>query len=327
VASGTASASSNDDGSVLQSTPPDIEAELDNDGDIPPLEASGSVMGVYLHAVYARLQLEVGGVPANDTSWLLNLLEENDFWVRAVHAKTICKQLKVIFQEPSYYRDVKVWLPEQQWGPESKPCCIFCKSAQHVHPKDWPYPGRRICHLTEHYYVMTRRYYCTACDESQQRRPKKSWYAYDPECLPLYPHGHGDEFPAFLTHRSGVDNLIIDMMRPLYDKGIRPHNMSDLLLEMHSKKYHQRYIRRERLLAKGVAPGSLDTFLGLGADTSMYSTFADKTKYAGLVPTGEYLSRCHLSRPIYFYLLLYSSNIPLTFENLCQCVQEIRTKY
>ena len=83
-----------------------------------------------------------------------------------------------------------------------------------------------------------------------------------------------------------MDKIVIGMMRPLYDKGIRPHNMSDLLLELHSKKYHHRYIRRERLLAKGVAPGSLDTFLGpsLGARTSMYSTFADKTKYAGLVP-------------------------------------------
>ena len=77
-----------------------------------------------------------------------------------------------------------------------------------------------------------------------------------------------------------MDKIVIGMMRPLYDKGIRPHNMSDLLLELHSKKYHLRYIRRERLLAKGVAPGSLDTFLGpsLGAHTSMYSTFADKTK-------------------------------------------------
>ena len=35
------------DGSVLQSTPPGIEAALDNDGDIPPFKASGSVMGVY----------------------------------------------------------------------------------------------------------------------------------------------------------------------------------------------------------------------------------------------------------------------------------------
>ena len=99
-----------------------------------------------------------------------------------------------------------------------------------------------------------------------------------------------------VLYRSAVDKIVIGMMRPLYDKGIRPHNMSDLLLELHSKKYHHRYIRRERLLAKGVAPGSLDTFLGpsLGARTSMYSTFADKTKYAGLVPTGEWM-RAHPS--------------------------------
>ena len=71
--------------------------------------------------VYARLQLEVAVVPANETTWLLNLLEENDFWVHAVtgmHAKKACKL--VMLQEPSYYSDIKVWLPEQQWGISAK---------------------------------------------------------------------------------------------------------------------------------------------------------------------------------------------------------------
>ena len=219
-----------------------------------------------------------------------------------MQAKKICKKLKLVFQEPSYYRDVKLWLPMEQWVPEARPCCIFCKSALHVHAKDWPYPGRRICNLTDHYYVMTRHYYFRACDKSSQHREKKSWYEYDKQCLPLYPHGHGEQFPAFLTHRSGVDKLLIDMMRPLYDKGIRPHNMSALLLELHSKKYHRDYLRRERLLAVNVAPGSIDSYLGVRLDTGMYSDWADKTKYAGLVPTGEYLARCTFCEKVHLVL-------------------------
>jgi|TARA_B110001469_G_C9350217_1_gene184610 hypothetical protein len=35
-----------------------------------------------------------------------------------MHAKKACKL--VMLQEPSYYSDIKVWLPEQQWGISAK---------------------------------------------------------------------------------------------------------------------------------------------------------------------------------------------------------------
>jgi hypothetical protein len=78
--------------------------------------------------------------------------------------------------------------------------------------------------------------------------------------------------------------------------------MSALLLELHSKKYHRDYLRRERLLAVNVAPGSIDSYLGVRLDTGMYSDWADKTKYAGLVPTGEYLARCTFCEKVHLVL-------------------------
>ena len=73
------STSAANEGENLPSTPPDIQAALDNDNDILKLTASGSVMEEYLHRLHSRLQEKVAGVASNDIAWLLESLHENDF--------------------------------------------------------------------------------------------------------------------------------------------------------------------------------------------------------------------------------------------------------
>ena len=101
--------------------------------------------------------------------------------------------------------------------------------------------------------------------------------------LDLMPYGYGEKFPAFLTHRAGVDKILLDIMRPAFDKGMRPHAFAGLLLELHSKKYSRDYLNREHELEKL-------RFLGVNVDEKeMFSEFSDKSKYAGSVPGGHYL--------------------------------------
>jgi hypothetical protein len=60
--------------------------------------------------------------------------------------------------------------------------------------------------------------------------------------------------------------------------------LSVILVELHSKKYTDNYIKSERLLSKKLA---------LNVDSSsvqMFSRFSDKSQYDGLIPTGRYLS-------------------------------------
>ncbi|CAJ1964154.1 unnamed protein product [Cylindrotheca closterium] len=103
--------------------------------------------------------------------------------------------------------------------------------------------------------------------------------AWNRNTLELYPHGIGQDFPAFLTHRSGVDCLLLGMMRPLFDKGLRPGALADTILELHAKRYHQECLKHEWGLAK----------TGNVHQKPMLSEFGDKTKYNGLVPNGRYL--------------------------------------
>ena len=56
-----------------------------------------------------------------------------------------------------------------------------------------------------------------------------AWHAVS---LQLLPRDYGMEFPAFLTYRGGVDKKLPDLMRPLFDKGVRPEALSNTLLEV-----------------------------------------------------------------------------------------------
>ena len=52
----------------------------------------------------------------------------------------------------------------------------------------------------------------------------------------LLPYGYADEFPVFLIWKAAVDKDVIDLMCPLFNKGLCPESMSKLLLELYSKE-------------------------------------------------------------------------------------------
>ena len=116
-----------------------------------------------------------------------------------------------------------------------------------------------------------------------------TFMGYNSKVLRSFPFGFEQEFPAFLTHRAGVDLSIIDLMRPLFDKGVRPTALSDLLLELHAKKYTKDYIKRERLLERDMLFAGSDAYC-----PQMFSGFADKSKYDGRVPTGRFLQMVYM---------------------------------
>ena len=127
----------------------DIEALLDDDEQLDGSNAidSDSVQGIFNRAVYKWLRLETTGTPGRHEEtgvgekWLLALLRANEFWVQAdQHAELVCKRLSIDFSEPSYSRDVKVWLPNWQWGMplEAMPPCVECEESSCVSEHLWP---------------------------------------------------------------------------------------------------------------------------------------------------------------------------------------------
>lgn len=140
-------------------------ADLDDDEQLVD-EVGVGVMAVYLKAIHDRLKAEVGaGNPngpqrASVNVWLLPLLKEDHVCWRlsAAMARMVCGKLGLKYGEPAYYRDVVIWLPDLRWGDDGLPPCPEChcrRVGPHMFREN--HDGRRICGLTEHYFILSRR--------------------------------------------------------------------------------------------------------------------------------------------------------------------------
>ena len=96
----------------------DVEAELNEEDQIP--DEVDSIMGLYLKAVHNRLQAETTTTPERlsdgkivGDKWLLRSLKDFKWWLRATSARSICSKLGLTFCEESYYRDIRIWLPDE----------------------------------------------------------------------------------------------------------------------------------------------------------------------------------------------------------------------
>ena len=121
-------------------------------------------------------------------------------------------------------------------------------------------------------------------------RQQCTFMGYDLRSRAYLPHGYGDDYPAFHTHRGGVDLEVIDEMRSLFNKGLRPDSLSSHMLELKSKRYYKSYIKREHLLKRD---RQCNIFSNVIVPVELYLEFADKTKFNGRVPSGLYLATCY----------------------------------
>jgi len=142
-----------------------VVAELDDDEQLKDAAVGPGVQQVFLQATQKRLKEEVGG---RATPLHKPFLDEHDWWLRAVHADKICGWLGIKCLEPSYYRDVYVWLPDVRWGREAMPFCFGCRSNARVSSHCWRgnHHGRRVVALDTHYFAISRRYKCHACADA-----------------------------------------------------------------------------------------------------------------------------------------------------------------
>lgn len=278
------------------------------------------VMLLYRKAVQKRLQAELATQGKNmlkalERKWLLEYLKVHNWTIHDYDAEYICKMLnqksKVItFDEKWYYRTIYVWLPDVRWGKECTPVCPRCDSNKDVSFHCWRdnHFGRKIISLDTNYFIMSRRYICKKCkddyvkltDELKQRaedaqvdinlKEEKekiefnyTFMAWNERCLQRLPCGYGTKFPALLSWKSGVDKMIVDMMRPLCNSGFRGESFANMLKELHTKRHANDFIEREKINEKFRLLEQDMPYKGL------FSDFGDKTKYNGTLPTGAYL--------------------------------------
>ena len=137
-----------------------------------------------------------------------------------------------------------------------------------------------------------------------------------------------DARKIFITYRCAVDMLLIDLLRPLSDAGVRAERFSDILLEIATKTHTRRAIAREQRLR-------ITRQLDPNAEGEPLSEFGNQRQYGGCVPTGAYFAhvikaygrttRQHMDTQVHSpyltsSLLSYLPLTSLTLPHLCMCM-------
>jgi hypothetical protein len=267
---------SDDDGS-------DSNDESDEDED--QYSKRSSVMMDYMNAVQARLSFECNTKKTTgpNQNFLLKFLTENNFWLRREKCFDVCQMLNINPSLSGYYRDILVWIPDEQH--QIKLPCPTCHSCEHtaVHGYNTKSVARRIIGMNNNYYIMTRRYICHAC--KKDGNDKYTFRGYNEDSMKRLPRQLSLTFPAMLTHKLGIDKMHIDLMRPLFDAGIKPNKYCDTVTELHHKEHD-----RLALLHEHSTDGK---YIGGISEREMFSWFSDEQKYNGYVPSAKWFRRCY----------------------------------
>ena len=254
--------------------------------------------------------------------WLTDMLKKKKWRIPAEDVPEVAAKLELEVAHESYYRTINVWLPDVRWGKECMPCCPNCKTNEHVTVNGFRdnHPSRTIVGLYKNESVISRSYRCNCCRKKRQElkeqvtnfansngaqvivsniRLRYTFMASNSESLPLLPYGRGDLFPAFLTSRAGVDKSLIDLMRPLFNAGVKPSRFAAILKELHAKRHMQCLLEYER---------EYKCNRRLNADLSRaeYSTPGNKNEYNDAVPSPKYIE--HVYKRHHFTIRAFLDN-------------------
>ena len=210
-------------------------------------ENSSLTMEKFIKAVKEQISKE-----EKNPSWLTRYLVESQGWIRQEQAHRIAAKLGQNVKEWETLKAVYVWLPKEVY--DQRLCCPTC-GGENIIGHGWhSHIGRRVVALHDNYYLTGKRLKC------QDQECGRTFMSYDPQAVRSLPLDISCMFPAYLTEKGALDTQLVDMLRPLFDSGMRAETFARMILELHSKEFTRRAIRREmrnrklKALKQKVAP-------------------------------------------------------------------------
>ncbi|KAJ7146921.1 hypothetical protein C8R44DRAFT_845839 [Mycena epipterygia] len=209
---------------------------------------------------------------------------QGTFWIRPMDRWFAVKKLngtaKSSLPNALYLTDVFVWLPRLLLPLDFVFKCIFCEKDT-MGDDGWNSNpvARRVVSLDSCYYILTKRLRCGLC--------RKGCNMYDEKILAQLPVHLRNEFPAFLTHRSGIDKNLLTLIRSGIAQGLTPHSWERILQELHLRNRdlaEQTYLHALKHCPESRLPESLTPF----------SSFSDKSGYAGFSPSRYFISSVYV---------------------------------
>ena len=123
------------------------------------------------------------------------------------------------------------------------PCPMSGCSGHLIHHAYTKRP-RGVIDLEDRFWLIGYRYRCNAC------RPVKTFQSWHPDVMAKLPRSLVAEFPAHLSHRSGMSTGLFAFMRCCFQNGMGARQFSDAINVMHRRKYEMLEVQYIRIIHK-----------------------------------------------------------------------------
>jgi len=146
---------------------------------------------------------------------------------------------------------------------------------------------RRCVGINAPFWIVGYRYRCRRCKHPKSQKHTVTWRSWDPRILASLPPALAAEFPAKLSHRSGISNSLFDWMRSCFQNGMGAKQFSDALLVQNLLRYDELHLQYLDFLAHRCQ--ALDRFTLVKYKS--FLPFDDRSPdgYHGFVPSSQWL--------------------------------------
>ena len=126
------------------------------------------------------------------------------------------------------------------WDPDALcPRGIPCPNCRTVLQRHQVIPQPRRCVDFDHtFWMIGYRYRCRKCIHPKSKKATVTFRSWDQRILAVLPPSLSSEFPAHLSHRSGVSTSLFSWMRSCFNYGLGSKQFSDTIRMQHILRYN-----------------------------------------------------------------------------------------
>lgn len=241
-------------------------------------------LGVYYADLVVSLETEIKCNPSHRPS----CYDRGSFFIHGKRPIFATDHILQLYPHMFYLPDFFIWLPHLFVSKIPCPACLAAKRTSqkkktiNLHLHGWVQHPRRVIDLDSNVWLAGRRYHCDHPD------CKKTYQSWSPAILNVLPKWLSDEFPFHLTHRCGLSDRLVALLRSSFQRGIGPSPFTKMIQLFHVRKYEQLHVQYIEMISSRLSIGKIGS--AMLVKHKPFGMWDDIEGYAGFVPTHNYFT-------------------------------------
>ncbi|KAF9522304.1 hypothetical protein CPB83DRAFT_116942 [Crepidotus variabilis] len=207
------------------------------------------------------------------------LYSKRTFWSQPP-ASYFCLEANPTTPTSLYRPQFFVWDPQALYKQLSCPACgqSLIRYSAISRP-------RRVVDFDSSFWLIGYRYRCRRCHHPKPGKQSVTWRSWDRRILAALPAQLASEFPAHLSHRSGMSKPLFAWMRSCFQNGMGAKQFSDALRVQHLLRYDELHLQYLDWIVSRVV---MDSWMGTKYKSFLKFDDTSDEGYNGFVPSSQW---------------------------------------